>query len=345
MDEKFDGLGGQIEGVKSEVARNSGAIREISTEVMKHKGEIEKISSQVKDLKKKGSSGMDEGVIERLVDRAIEKRRESDDGRMIKMSRDLEAIKKNGSSDNSAENSQYWFARRGVRCWPIIGDTHDELLSAVGSFFGEKLRIPQSSLKEQDIVEIRKIQSRPRREGLQDEGGVKNEVLVVLAEVQQRDMVFKHASNLSAWRDGRRAMDMPGIRLQVPTHLLGKFNTFNQHSFALRSKYGPGLKRHIRFDDTEMDLIMDVKLPDQQDWYRVDYMFALEETRINKKKKTISARGRLSSLQTSQNVAREEGPRSAPPLQRNGEKRSEEQQELVRALRDGEGVFQWGKNA
>ena len=136
---------------------------------------------------------------------------------------------------------------------------------------------------------------------------------MVVKEVHLRDLIFKHASNLSMWRQDGHPNNI-GICLQIPTHLLGRFNTLNRHGFALKRKYGSGLKRHVRFDDSELDLIMDVKLPSDDSWFQVDHQFALEEVRANRK--NTSARGRLSSLNgvdERPDRPADNAPRSAPP--------------------------------
>ena len=278
MDDKFEKMGEGLGAVRKEVKHNSEVIKDLSQEVNKNKDDIERISSQSRDLKKKNGHGV-ESDVEKIVQKVIEKRA------------DRETSGENGASSDSA---QYWFARRCVRCWPVRGCTRQELLSSVGKFFAEKLRIPSTTLGVDDISDVRKLHPKIRRHRGREsnEEQVRDEVLVVLRDVGDRDMVFRHAVNLADWREGRHPNSI-GIRMHVPTHLMGKFLTFQQHGYSLRAKYGQGLKRHVRFEDSEEEIVMDVRLPSGEEWMRVDYQFALEETRITKKNKTISARGRL----------------------------------------------------
>ena len=306
------------------------------------------MNSQIRDLKKKGSGGVvDDAKLERIVERAVEKQRARDSEGVVqevtKLSEEINTIKQRTGGEDD-EKKQYWFARRSVRCWPITGSGRNELLAAVGDFFGEKLGISPSSISEGDIEEVRKLVPRARKTRESERvNQVRDEVLVVLKEVQTRDMIFKHASNLTAWRDSKKPNAL-GIRLQIPTFLLGKFNTLHQHGFDLRKKYGAGLKRHIRFNDGELDLVMDVKLPQEEDWIEVDYDFALEETKMQRRNK-MGPRGRLSSLGEVGRPPREtsetEAPLSAPPM---GVLRRGEGHELTTVTRTKEGVFQWGKN-
>lgn len=303
MDTKFESLQDGMDGVKEEVKQNTGALRNLSKDVHKNRDDIEKLSSQVRDLQKKGGS-QDAATVEKMVQKALEKHNVLGAGgvpeEVKKIAEELRSIKRGSTGDGgSDEEKQYWFARRSLRCWPVRGDSEAALLRAVGEFIGSKLRVPASMVEERDIEEVRRLTPRARRPHMRggNENGqaIKDEVLIVLKDVNTRDTLLRHASNLSAWRD-ERGPNSIGVRLHIPTHLIGKFNVLNQHGFDLRRKYGGGLKRHIRFDDSEMQLLMDVKLPDQEEWMRVDYDFALEVTRATRKSTTLSARGRLSSL-------------------------------------------------
>ena len=343
MDDKFDALGFRLDDIKADVAQNAKKIDNLEDGVAKNRTELDKVCGQVRDLKKKGSD-MDPDKIEKIVERVLEKRvgdRPESNARVENLTKEVEKLKKGGASEagrGSAEDAgQYWFARRGIRCWPVLGTSKEELINAVGVFFGEKLRIPATSMTERDIVEVRRISPRTRvpkdLANSTADSMIRDEVLVVMKEVQLRDFVFKHASNLAMWREGRNPNSI-GIRLQIPTHLSGRFNTLSQHGFALKRKYGQGLKRHIRFDDDELDFIMDVKLPNSEEWYQVDYEYAREETRTERKKKT--ARGRISSLDCNgPEVVNEDCPmpRSAPPTSNP----------LTSLRRDDDGVFSWGK--
>lgn len=90
---------------------------------------------------------------------------------------------------------------------------------------------------------------------------------------------------------------------------------------------------------------MDVKLPGDDDWFQVDYQFALEEARIDKRRKTNNARGRLSSLPSltnSQVIG--DPPSSTPPAPGLGLGTGGNRQEMTTVRRNSEGVFRWGRS-
>ena len=357
MDQKFENMGARFDSVKEEVTQNTGAIKMLATEVGKNKTDIVKINSQLKDMKKKDGGGLaEEARIEKIIEKVLDKRSpvrgEAMREEVKKINDDLSKLKNERAAssdvtvDTSEFSSQYWFARRSVRCWPVAGNSREELLVSLADFFGTKLRIPSGELLEDDIVEIRRIQarSRPSRLGSgadHGEGRIRDEVLVVLRDVGARDLVFRQAGNLAASREGKHPNSV-GLRLQIPTHLLGKFNTLNQHGFDLKRKYGDGLKRHIKFDDMELDLVMDVRLPEGEEWIRVDYGTALAETRTLKKKRFPTSRGRLSSLQ--QENLEKDTSRSDRTLSVDSDSLNRKQQQLTTVRRGTDDVFVWGRS-
>lgn len=51
---------------------------------------------------------------------------------------------------------------------------------------------------------------------------------------------------------------------------MGTFKLFEEHAGMLRQQYPDGLKCSIKFDDVEMSLVMDVKIPTNTKWQRVN---------------------------------------------------------------------------
>ena len=109
---------------------------------------------------------------------------------------------------------------------------------------------------------------------------IESEVIVRFTSVQVRDMVVSYAPNLRAWREqdgsGRAAA---GLRLEIPDHLMAVFKTLEKYGHYLKDKYKDGLRRHIRYDDYNMTLVIDYALPGEDKWARTDFETAREEMR------------------------------------------------------------------
>ena len=67
----------------------------------------------------------------------------------------------------------------------------------------------------------------------------------------------RHAPNLASKR-GMDRKPTAGIRLKVPPFLAATFKTIKRHGYTLRAKHGLKFKRHIKYDDEEMSLFLNV---------------------------------------------------------------------------------------
>ena len=102
---------------------------------------------------------------------------------------------------------------------------------------------------------------------------IPNEVLVASIDPHTRDLVARHAINLAEAK-GRDGKPNAGMRIEIPPFLGGTFKLMESHGHNLRHKYGPMLKRHVKFDDVELSMFLDVKLPNEEGWIRVTPDFA-----------------------------------------------------------------------
>ena len=188
----------------------------------------------------------------------------------------------------NTENDNYWRCRRSIRCWPVQGPDA-ELWGLTGDFMIKILGIPPNCLPQDTVESIRRISTpRARRPGK-----IHNEVLITFKEVATRDMVYSYAPNLAKYRQEKSP---PGVRIDFPDHLRGIFSTLEKYGATMRSELGPGLKRSIKFDDTEMSLRIDVCFPGDDDWTKVSYELAREEVEKRKKTESEATRNRLGSL-------------------------------------------------
>ena len=92
---------------------------------------------------------------------------------------------------------------------------------------------------------------------------ISGEGIAVFATTEVRDAVRRSAKNLAGAPDS-------GIRLEIPTALQSSLKALEAVSYELKQKHS-GIKRSIKFDDDQMDLVLDfnVKPDDGGDWKRV----------------------------------------------------------------------------
>ena len=67
------------------------------------------------------------------------------------------------------------------------------------------------------------------------------------------------------------------MRLDYPAHLGSDYRALDAYGARLRSRFGQGMKRSIKFNDDEQTLYMDICLPNSEEWIRVTVGMAKED--------------------------------------------------------------------
>lgn len=88
-----------------------------------------------------------------------------------------------------------------------------------------------------------------------------------LVTFHDRDF-FSKARNLSEYRDDSGA-PTAGIRLDVPPFLLPTFKLLNDHGYEIRNANGRDTRRYIKFDEQNLSLYLEVRLPGQSKWIKI----------------------------------------------------------------------------
>ena len=79
-----------------------------------------------------------------------------------------------------------------------------------------------------------------------------DEVVVTFPDIETRDAARASASNLSGHPGA-------GLCLEIPDFLCPALRSLESVSYSLKSS-NPGMKWNVKFDDKHLDLVMDVKL-------------------------------------------------------------------------------------
>ena len=134
------------------------------------------------------------------------------------------------------------------------------------------MKVPSADIGRSDVVNVRRLRS---GRGRQPDG----EVLVTFADVDTRDRICSYARNLGPFVDAD-GKPTAGVRMYVRTHLGGVHKTLLQYGHNMRQKHGQDFKRNIRFEDAELSLAIDIKLPGKSSkWVTVSYPHALADRR------------------------------------------------------------------
>ena len=191
------------------------------------------------------------------------------------------------------KEDEYWAARKKARVWPIKGNTTAEMWRSLGDFFLQEMRIPSTSLAEKDIMSVTRVPGKSSLSARRTPSE-HDEVVVTFSSVQIRDMACSYSRNLFDHRSDQGA-PTAGVRKELPEYLIGVNRALLHHGAILRRQHGNSLRRNIKFDDSELSLYMDVCLPGDNNWLRVDFDMAMQERRSDRKIDSDRVRKRLAS--------------------------------------------------
>ena len=187
-------------------------------------------------------------MVEDCVNARVERRVDETENMSVTSNRDdTQNIKK-------IEEKEFLEARKSMKMWPVPGEEKD-LQDACRNFMRNTLDVPNDTADQIGIESIRRVQQARRSR-------VENEILVKFASIEERDVIQSFAPNLS------RSNGNAGVRLDIPAHLRSDFRLLEAHGGLLRAKF-KDLKRSIKFEDTLMGLVMDVRLTDGDEWERI----------------------------------------------------------------------------
>ena len=289
---QVDGIAGSITVMQSGIERNRTDIGLLSNQLNAMKSNVPSvnaISTQVKDAvaRELRSAGVGPGITDEW-DKLIKNKLKDVDKEMdrAKAVATASALRPRAASTGHQrdERQAYWEARRCARISPIPG-SGTELWTGAEDFFFSKMNIPRTELQHKHVTHVERVNAGRRSK-------IKDELLVVFANVRVRDMVASYASNLSAWKNASPPVN---FRMEFPDHLAGVFRTLDNFGHVLKERLGKATKRNIKFDDVKHTLYMDICPENEKEWLRVDFELAQEEMALVKPR-TASARSRLSSL-------------------------------------------------
>ena len=126
------------------------------------------------------------------------------------------------------------------------------LKEGLKAFFRDKLKLDDSFISDLGDMVIKRHRD-PRSK-------VQDEVLVLFENKEVRDAIKAASPNLAG--EGRKA----GVRLQVPGHLLTNFKLLENLGYQMKA-VDSSVRRVVKFDDSNQDLVLDVRIGDE--WKRV----------------------------------------------------------------------------
>ena len=69
---------------------------------------------------------------------------------------------------------------------------------------------------------------------------------------------------LAEYRDSNNK-PTAGIRLDIPAHLMGRFKVLESFGFALKRRHGQSFRKHIKFDEFDSTLFIQVGIRKEEE--------------------------------------------------------------------------------
>lgn len=160
---------------------------------------------------------------------------------------------------SSPQDAEFEEARKAIRMWPVLGLTNAEMLNSVRSFIDNNLEL-RDKVPDQMILSVGRV-------AIPSGPGVLHEALVKFTDIQTRDLVMGSAAKLAPFISEGRAT--AGMRMEVPPRLQQEFRVLFKYGQRLRARHGRGIRRHVKFDDLNRGLFLNVKLQGDEAWTKV----------------------------------------------------------------------------
>ena len=137
------------------------------------------------------------------------------------------------------QQEAYMDHRRSLRIWPVSGP---DVKANITAFLKEKLKITDEEMKKLGNITFRRFR---------DATAVDNEILISFETKRARDIVKAGGKHLAGL--GNKV----GMKIHVPGHLQSNFNLLQSLGYHLKQT-DETIRRSIKFDDEQEDLVMDV---------------------------------------------------------------------------------------
>ena len=154
-----------------------------------------------------------------------------------------------GRLSQKSEDS-YWHFRKSLSVWPVAGD---DASAGVRTFLIQRLRFSEEQVKDLGRILVKRMREPVAK--------ARKEVYCTFETKETRDLVKAAGKNLAGDKEA-------GMRAQFPGFLIDTFRTFESIGYHLRNS-DPSVRRSVKFDDNAMDLVMDIKVGNGDEWQRI----------------------------------------------------------------------------
>ena len=155
-------------------------------------------------------------------------------------------------TEKKSDEEWYWECRRSLRMRPILAGNDKE---EVDNYMRQYLGLSSAQIDSLGPYSVRRVPFGPSAK-------IKNEVVVTYQTTEARDVVKGAARNLAG-----KSSDY-GIRLELPNYLKSAMTALQSVSYSVKQRF-PLARRNVLFDDSTLDLVLDICTGEGQEWRRI----------------------------------------------------------------------------
>ena len=226
--------------------------------------------------------GLEQGTLSRK--RA---REEHNDAENPRMPTSLYLAGARSLQQEEARVSEFEWARKSMRIWPILGNNKEELRKNLDDFLRGALLMPRHEV---DFLAVQEITQAKPTSSTQ----VHDEIIVTFSDARDRDEIYRKAGKLAPYRD-EHGKPTAGFRQEVPTFLISTHKLLTETGFQLKRQHGKQLRWYIKYDDEDYSLYLEVKMPESGSWQRLSPSAAREIRERTGRRELLERRDLLSS--------------------------------------------------
>ena len=254
-------LDSKLDSKLRDVARTAdinSVFKALSERVENHDKTIRQLEQRLAALEKGrgGCGGLEQGTLSQK--RA---REEHNDAKKPRMPSSLYLAGARSLQQEEARVSEYEWARKSMRIWPILGNNEEELRKNLDDFLRGALLMPRHEV---NFLAVQKITRAKPTSSTQ----VHDEIIVTFSDARDRDKIYRKAGKLAPYRD-EHGKPTAGFRQEVPTFLISAHKLLTATGFQLKRQHGKQLRWYIKYDDEDYSLYLEVKMPESGAWQRL----------------------------------------------------------------------------
>ena len=111
-------------------------------------------------------------------------------------------------------------------------------------------------------------------------------IRVIFKSTRGREAVVRKSRLLGRYVDPASRQPTAGFRMDVPDYLAPDFRTLEDTGYQLREEYGETLRKYIKYDETALNLYLEVRFPGDKRWSRITPRLAREIIEVGDREMT-----------------------------------------------------------